>query len=201
MKLVFTLAFLLSTTTFAKSRGEELFNLCMSCHGQQGYGNHKVGAPAIAGLPKWYITKQLTIFASGGRGKHPDDDAGNRMRPMARTLTPEDIKDVADYVSILKPQTPEKTLHGDLEKGKALFVVCAACHGQNGDGNEVLHAPTLKISNDWYLVTQLKNFKNKIRGADAVTDAFGATMSPMAATLPDEEAMKNVITYVQSLKQ
>jgi cytochrome c553 len=192
--------FLSAPFTFAATRGQELFSLCIQCHGSQAHGNKAVGAPAIAGLPEWYVTKQLETFASGGRGKHPDDDAGNRMRPMARTLSADDIKIVAAYVAALKPATPEKTLDGDPEKGKTFYTTCAACHGANAEGNMAIHAPPLKISNDWYLVHQIQNFKNKIRAGDAAKDPIGATMAPMAATLPDEQAMKDVISYIHSLK-
>lgn len=184
----------------AKDRGEALFNLCMSCHGPQGHGNPEIGAPAIAGLPDWYILGQLEKFQSGGRGKHPNDDAGNRMRPMALTLRGDDAKIVAAYVAALRPNSPEPSIVGNIEKGKAYFSVCMACHGPNGDGNLALHAPPLKISNDWYLVHQLMNFKSKIRGSDPLKDPTGAMMVPMAGALPDEQAMKDVITYVQSLK-
>jgi cytochrome c553 len=187
-------------SSFAESRGVELFSLCTQCHGPQGYGNKAIGAPAIAGLPEWYVAKQLETFAAGGRGKHPDDDAGNRMRPMARTLSADDIKIVSSYVGALKSTSPEKTLNGDAEKGKTFYVTCSACHGVNAEGNVALHAPPLKISNDWYLVHQLNNFKAKIRASDAKKDPIGATMAPMAGTLPDEQAMKDVITYIHSLK-
>src|SRR5437899_9028462 len=118
---VFALLLFAASTTYGQTRGEELFNLCLSCHGSEGHGNKEIGAPAIAGLPSWYIEKQLETFASGVRGKHPDDDTGNRMRPMARTLNPEDIKIVAAYVSSRKPEVPEATIHGNLEKGKTFY--------------------------------------------------------------------------------
>lgn len=197
--LVFLIFFLLSTRSFAEHRGEALYNLCMQCHGPEGHGNSKIGAPAIAGLPEWYILAQLEKFQSGVRGRHPDDDAGNRMRSMARTLGGDDAKEVAAYVAQLKPAPTEATVGGNAERGKPHFAACLACHGANGEGNEALHAPPLKISSDWYLVRQLMNFKNKLRAADPAKDPTGAVMPPMAATLSDEQMMKDVITYVQSL--
>lgn len=136
---------------------------------------------------------------SGARGLHPSDDAGNRMRPMARTITPQDIPLVAAYVSALQPYKPVATVGGNAEKGKTYFAVCISCHGQKGEGNPAVHAPPLKNSNDWYLVRQLVNFKSQIRAYDGTKDAMGMTMRGMASTLPNEEAMKDVITYAQSL--
>lgn len=188
----------------AKARGEALFGLCVQCHGSDGQGDSAFGAPRIAGLPQWYIAAQLEKFRSGARGKHPDDDAGNRMRPMARTLGEGDVETIAAYVAHLKLPTAKKEgltlVGGNAEKGKAQFAVCAACHGPNADGNEALHAPALKLSNDWYLVHQLKNFKNKIRAGDPSKDPIGATMAPQASSL-DDQAMKDVVTYIQSLKE
>ena len=209
MSLFFAFILVLSSLTFfpgqaaAKPRGEAVFGLCIQCHGTEGQGDHLFGAPRIAGLPQWYIAAQLEKFRSVARGKHPDDDAGNRMRPMARGLGVDDVGVVAAYVANLK-LAPNKVegltlVGGNAEKGKATFGVCLACHGANGEGNEVLHAPPIKMSNDWYLVHQLANFKNKIRASDPAKDPVGATMAPQASSL-DDQAMKDVITYVQSLK-
>jgi len=184
----------------ATERGRALFGLCISCHGAEGYGNSALGAPAIAGMPEWYVTAQLVKFGAGVRGKHPTDDAGNRMRPMARTLKNEDYKVVAAYLANLKPRTPEQTVGGNIEDGKTSYSTCLACHGANGEGNQTLSAPPLNATNDWYLVRQLHNFKNKVRAGDATKDPTGSLMFGMASILADEQAMKNVISYVQSLQ-
>ena len=64
--------------------GEELFAACKSCHGVDGYGQENIAAPAIAGLPVWYVEAQLVKFRTGVRGAHPDDFEGLRMRPMSQ---------------------------------------------------------------------------------------------------------------------
>jgi len=87
---------------------------------------------------------------------------------------------------------------GDAEKGKSLFQVCAACHGQNGEGNKALNAPANAGQNEWYVVRQLKNFRAGIRGADP-KDIFGAQMRPMALILADDQAVEDVAAYVASL--
>ncbi len=200
---LFTTLLITSGQAQASSRGESVFGLCIQCHGSEGQGDKLFGAPRIAGLPQWYIAAQLDKFRTGVRGKHPDDDAGNRMRPMVRTLAAKDVEIVAEYVANLKlPANKIEGLTlvgGNAEKGKSLYTVCAACHGPAADGNEALHAPALKMSNDWYLVRQLSNFKNKIRAADPTKDPIGATMAPNAASL-DDQAMKDVVTYIHSLK-
>jgi cytochrome c553 len=181
-------------------RGQALFQLCATCHGNQGEGRLDIGAPAIAGLPKWYVSAQLQKFRHGVRGSHPQDTAGMRMRPMARSLpTESDVQAVAHYVATLPPQTPPRTIIGDLASGTQQYQLCMACHGPDGQGNQQLGAPPLTISNDWYLLRQLQNLKQKIRGADAARDATGGMMQPIASTLT-EQAMQDVITYIQTLR-
>lgn len=86
----------------------------------------------------------------------------------------------------------------DLEKGKAAYEVCAACHGADGAGNQALNAPRIAGMPAWYTARQLENFKAGLRGTDP-KDTFGTQMRPMAMTLIDEAAVKNVSVYVESL--
>ena len=52
---------------------------------------------------------------------------------------------------------------------------------------------------DWYLVTQLKNFHQGIRGGPS-EDLYGQQMASMAANLPDEAAIRNLVAYINTLK-
>jgi len=87
---------------------------------------------------------------------------------------------------------------GDAVKGKEYYKICAACHGQNGEGNKALNAPANGGQNEWYVIRQLKNFRAGIRGADA-KDTFGIQMRPMALTLPDDQAVEDVAAYIATL--
>jgi len=182
--------------------GEALFKLCMQCHGNRGEGNPEIEAPAIAGLPEWYVTTQLTHFQSGARGMHFDDAQGMRMRPMARSLNHEgDIAAVAAYVASLPATSPAPTLEGgDAAKGKQAYMLCGSCHGMDGKGSQPQGGPPLVGQSDWYLMTQLRKFKAGIRGRDP-RDTFGLMMQPMALTLPDEQAMKDVIAHIMKLSE
>ncbi len=86
----------------------------------------------------------------------------------------------------------------DAAAGEASFVICKTCHGPNGAGQQALNAPALSGQSDWYLVRQLQNFKVGIRGAHA-QDVFGSQMRPMALTLADDNAVKNVAAYITKL--
>ena len=181
-------------------RGAALWDTCAACHGDNGEGNRLYHAPAIAGMPEWFVTSQLNKFKEGIRADHPDDVTGLRMRPMARTLLHEgDLESVSKHVASLPATIPAATYaEPDLEAGKASYMLCLACHGPDGMGNEALKAPALVGQNDWYLVHQLDKYSSKIRGTHP-KDVEGAQMLGMAATLKDMDAMVNVIAYAQSL--
>lgn len=180
--------------------GDVLFNNnCAPCHGADAGGSTLAKAPSIAGLPEWYLKNQLEGFRTGLRGTHYDDVQGMRMRPMALTLSPEEVAPVVSYVASLPAKPPAPTLAGgDATKGATYFATCTACHGADAKGNEQLFAPPLTVTNDWYLLNQLVAFKSGVRGAHP-KDTRGATMRPMALTLPDEQAMKDVLAHVATL--
>lgn len=183
------------------ARGEKLFELCGDCHGGNGEGNQLFGGPAIAGMDRWYVQAQLEKFRTGARGAHPDDVEGLRMRPMSRTLrTDEDVAEVAAYVASLEPVSPPRSLEGDPDKGKVLYTTCAACHGANGEGNQRLFGPPVNRTNDWYLLDQLKKYKSGVRGGNP-KDTTGIMMRPMALTLPDDQAMRDVVAYMMTLSE
>ena len=184
------------------ARGEQLFALCAQCHGDNGGGNPETLAPAIGGLPAWFVTGQLQKFRSGGRGTHFDDISGMRMRPMSMWLrSDEDVANVAAYVSSLAKVNPAPTLAGGSpETGKQKYTPCVACHGMNGEGNQALNAPPLAGGSDWYQLTSLQKFKAGVRGTNP-KDTTGMLMRPMSMTLADDQAMLDVIAYIQTLSR
>lgn len=185
-------------TKVRSASADELQQLCVQCHGAHLEGNSEALAPAIAGLAPWYIKGQLEKFKSGIRGTHFDDIGGMRMRPMTLSLTDEDLETIAQRVGSMSAHKPDATLAGDAERGRSLFATCAACHGPAAGGVEPMKAPPLNHGSDWYLLTQLKNFKAGVRGTNP-DDTSGAQMRPMAQNLPDEQAMKDVIAYIGTL--
>ncbi|MBW1830446.1 MAG: cytochrome c [Deltaproteobacteria bacterium] len=181
---------------------EDLYESCVPCHGQSAEGNPDVGAPAIGGLELWYVKAQLRKFKKSQRGWHIDDAAGMRMLPMAKALnTDEKVDIVAAYVASLPPTHPEPTLEGgNPATGKIYFATCVQCHGADARGNIDEFGPPLAGASDWYLLTQLQNFKAGVRGTHA-DDVTGAKMRPFSMTLPTEQAMKDVIAYIGTLSE
>lgn len=182
--------------------GREIYGLCQQCHGENGGGNALYLAPSIAGLPEWYVARQLHKFHDGIRGTNFDDISGMRMRPMALWLKDDSyIAAAAAYVAAMPIVKPAALLEGgDAKRGATYYAACVACHGADGAGNEVLGAPPLNHASDWYLLTQLDHYKRRIRGANPL-DVQGAAMLGMVTTLPDEQAMKDVIAYITTLQK
>lgn len=183
------------------ARGKQLYQLCAVCHGTAGEGDKRYQAPVIGGLPVWYVERQLGNFKQGIRAYRAEDTTGLQMKPMARSLvTDRDVKAVAAYVASLTPALPPQTLAGDPARGQAAYATCLACHGPQANGNEALGAPALARQADWYLVAQIKKFKQGLRGTHA-KDTTGAQMRAMAMILADEQAMADVAAYIRSLAQ
>lgn len=176
------------------------FVYCTVCHGVQLMGNPIIKAPRLSGMERWYVEQQLQNFKKGIRGLHDDDAFGYEMQPMAAALSDEQIGEVAAFVNAARSPAAEPTISGDAEKGRTLYTTCAACHGVNGEGNEALGSPDLRIANDWYLVTQLRNFKNGGRGGSPA-DINGMQMRASAQFLADDEAIMDVVSYITTLQK
>ena len=118
----------------AMAIGERLFlNNCAQCHGSDARGSK--GFPNLADSD-W--------LHGGTPDKIKESIVGGRtgvMPPMAAAVgTPEDVKNVANYVLSLSG-SPHDSVRAGL--GKSKFSACAACHGIGGVGNAAMGAPRL----------------------------------------------------------
>lgn len=179
--------------------GMPLYAMCAACHGPQGEGNLGLNAPKLSGLEDWYMKRQLKYFKQGVRGTHAEDVFGKLMAPMAATLVDDvAIENVVAYIKTLPDNPAPATVTGDAAKGKRVYATCGACHGPNGQGRWSTNAPRTAGMSDWYMVTQLKNFKQGIRGAHP-QDMFGPQMGLMADILVDDQAINDVVAYINTL--
>jgi cytochrome c oxidase subunit 2 len=96
------------------------------------------------------------------------------------------------YAEVLSQPSP------DASAGQAAYAVCSACHGAAGEGNKMLNAPKLTGLQPWYLERQILNFKHGLRGSNS-DDIFGAQMAPMAGTLIDDAAVRNMAAFIASM--
>jgi cytochrome c oxidase cbb3-type subunit 3 len=164
--------------------GERLFiNNCAQCHGSDAHGSkgfpNLTDSDWLGGSGADYIAKTV---AAGRTGMMP---------AMAAAVgTPEDVKNVANYVLSLSGSA-----HNNLaaELGKPKFAACAACHGANGKGNQALGAPNLtdKVWLHGWGEDAVINMVNA--GKTNVMPAFEARLSA--------EQIQVLAAYVWSLSQ
>lgn len=179
--------------TNASAAEKSDLSYCTVCHGTHGNGNPAIRAPKISGMEAWYLRRQLESFRDGTRGTHPDDTAGHEMQPVGVRLRDKaGIDEAIAYVSSFEPKTPPITIEGDVTRGRSLYVTCESCHGTKGEGNQAIGAPALAARTDWYLVTQLQNYQAGVRD--------NAQMRAIAATLPDQQAIDDVVAYINTLR-
>jgi cytochrome c553 len=82
--------------------------------------------------------------------------------------------------------------NGDIAAGKTKSTICAACHGNDGNGVEALQMqPKLAGQHAEYTDKQLHEYKSGARN--------NAIMAPMAANLSDED-IADLAVYYASLK-
>lgn len=187
--------------------GAELYDQCAQCHGVSGEGNQSFLAPSIAGMESWYVESQLRNFRSGLRGLHADDMGGLRMYPIALSLKSdyggtedEKIEALAAYVASLPEVVPAPEVEGgDAQKGAAIYVTCQQCHGAKGEGNQQMNSPRLAGTSDWYLVTELNQYKKGIRGSNP-KNSNAILMRGMSNMLADDQAIRDVVAYIATLK-
>ena len=118
----------------AMAIGERLFiNNCAACHGSDAKGSK--GFPNLTDNDWLYGGSPEKIVETITHGRV------GMMPPMAAAVgSAADVSNVANYVLSLSGSA-----HNSIAAaaGQAKFVICAACHGADGKGNQALGAPNL----------------------------------------------------------
>jgi cytochrome c553 len=184
------------------ARGTAKAAVCSACHGPNG-SSTSPDWPRLAGQSAVYIVEQLRLFRAGIR----DNPV---MKPLASTLSDQDIDDLAVYY---EAQTPTG-LEADpsfWQAGEALYLrgdrahdvpACVACHGPVGRGNLAAGYPALRAQQSVYVVKQLNDYKSggRYTGANAAAASRnGAMMFTIAPRLTPEQ-MRDVASYVQGMR-
>lgn len=92
------------------------------------------------------------------------------------------------------------SLAEDNARGRALFDLCAQCHGSAAQGMELFLAPAIAGLDDWYVVSQLNVFRSGARGMNW-QDVGGMRMHPMSLWLRDDGDLNAVAGYVASMEK
>jgi len=165
--------------------------VCAACHAPDGNSVITLN-PKLAGQHSDYLLKQLTNFKAGTR-------ANPVMMPMVANLTPEDMKNLADYFSKQNINLAKAKSNGAGSLGEKIYrggiaatgvPACAACHGANGAGLPK-QFPRLAAQHADYSLAQLRTFRTGER-------ANAPMMMAIAAKMTDAE-MQAVADYMQGL--
>ncbi len=201
-------AWLAAQPTFAETQspvqgdaqvGQAQYAVCAACHGQQGEGLQALNAPKIAGQEPWYIRRQIASYKAGLRGAHEDDVYGRQMAPMAATLANDAaVENVIAHIQTFPDNPAPQSVEGNVARGEKLYAVCAYCHGAEAQGIRAINAPRMAGMTDWYLASQLKNFRAGIRGGHP-QDFYGMQMGFMGRQMQTDEQINDVIAYINTL--
>jgi cytochrome c553 len=176
--------------------------VCSSCHGPNGNSANPEW-PRLAGQSAAYIATQLRLFKSGVR----DNPI---MKPLAGTLSDQDVADVAVYyeaqtVSGLEADPSYWKAGSDLYRrgDKARNIpACIACHGPAGRGNLAAGYPALRAQESVYVVKQLNDYASGARytGTSVATaDPNSVMMTTIAKRLTPDD-VRNLASYVQGMR-
>ncbi len=180
--------------TFARAQGASAFATnCAPCHG--------AGAAGAKGYPNlndddWLWGGKLDdIHTTLLHGIRWDADSQTRISAMPafgrdNILKSGEISNVADYVRSFSGLPPEKT--ADLAKGKQIYADnCAACHGEDGKGNQEMGSPNLS-DKVWLYGSDKKTIEERITlGGGGVMPAWSARLDPTT--------IKALAVYVHTL--
>lgn len=164
--------------------GKRLFlQNCAQCHGSDARGQR-------GGFPN--LTDNDWLYGGSGDKIKETLIKGRKgaMPGWLDSFGEKGIEEVVAYTLSLSGRDVDTTLSN---AGKARFAVCAACHGLDGTGNQMLGAPNL-TDNIWLYgsskraVTETLNY-----GRNGVMPAFDKTLG--------EDKVHVVAAYVYSLSQ
>ena len=165
--------------------------VCAACHTADGSRGIPTN-PILQGQHADYIVKQLTEFKSGKR-----DNA--IMKPMASTLSDDDIRNVAAFYESKKAKPGLSKNPATVDLGKKIWrggiaeknvPACAGCHGPTGAGMPAQYA-RLGSQHAEYVSAELGLFRSGKR-------ANSPQMTTIAARMSDAE-IAAVSDYVEGL--
>lgn len=183
--------------------GAEKAAACTACHGAKGIAVAPT-FPNLAGQSKTYLYVQLRAFKDGAR-----DNAV--MRPLARVLTDQDMRNLAAHFALLPGKLPGHAGQAS-SRGSVLFhdgdatqgvPPCQGCHGVDGRGPHPDPAstapqpawstfPVLAGQNAPYVLAQLKAYHDGTRVGTSNDKVMQGVARNLSAA--DMQALANYVS-------
>ncbi|MBT8120004.1 MAG: c-type cytochrome [Gammaproteobacteria bacterium] len=160
--------------------GQTTYGVCARCHLPEAWGNDDGTYPQLAGQHVNVLMKQLLDIRNGTRHS-------SLMFPFVQSRTVggyQELSNVVAYISTL-PMNPDHS-RGPWQKGSEQFEQgkeiyqkhCAACHGDNGEGNNELVYPRLQGQHFQYMNQQIMRIKNGVRQVHPAMQAVVSELEP-----------------------
>jgi len=87
------------------ANGKKLYDSrCGACHGGKGWGIEALHTPNLSSIGDAYLIRQVQNFQSGLRGAKIDAVEGKQMAMMAKSVTTEELQDIAAFLNAPEPQ-------------------------------------------------------------------------------------------------
>ncbi len=145
--------------------------VCSNCHGIDG-NSVSPNFPKLAAQPAEYLAAQLKGFRNHRRS---DPEGFEYMWGISRSLTDDQIKDLAAYFAAQKSISPGPGDAKLVAEGKTIFdsglpaqgvPPCSTCHGDHGQGNGQF--PRVAYQHADYVIKQLGVFQRTDERPDGV---------------------------------
>lgn len=166
----------------AQSLGHSIFlNNCAGCHGADAKG--AIGFPNLTDNDWLFGGEPDKIVESITHGRE------GMMPPFGAALSPEALNALLDFV----PHWSDPTLSAEKREAgmKQFMITCAACHGPDGKGNQVIGSPNL--TDDIWL---FGGTREQVR--ETITNGRHARM-PAHENILSADEIRVVASYVYGL--
>ena len=183
------------------NKGSKLVETCAACHGADG-NSISTDWPKLSGQNQKYLYEQLKYFRDGNRM----NVLMMSVTPYLKTLTDEDLKDIAAFysqynITVGQAKNDEELLalgtqlyrFGNMKKQ---IPACTSCHSVYGEGNSLAGYPSIAGQQVGYLTSTLKAYRSKERN----TGESALIMQSIAENLSDYE-IDALANYMHGLYQ
>jgi cytochrome c553 len=155
---------------------------CAGCHGEAGVTS-MAGTPSLVGFDEKYFVAAMNAYKSGRR-QH------DMMKMIAMSASETDIKHMALFYALQKPEAARTPSSGNAAAGKTASAACAGCHGEQGVSTNPAN-PSLAGQESQYFAAAMRAYKSGTRSDE--------TMKLAASGLSDA-AIADLAAYYAALK-